>query len=83
MTERIALASCLVLIASGTALACPVCDTGTGQQVRSGIFDGNFARTLVTIVLPFPILLACVALIHFGWPAGRGSATAERHRRDP
>ena len=67
--------------------ACPVCDTGTGRQVRAGVFDAEFGRTLVAVLLPFPILLAVVAVIHFGWPPlrGRGEATGEgdaRHDRD-
>ena len=51
-----------------TVSACPVCDTGTGEQVRAGIFDAEFGRTLVAVLLPFPILLAVVATIHFGLP---------------
>ena len=64
-----------VASASTTALACPVCDTGTGEQVRAGILDGNFGRTLLGVVLPFPILLGVVALIHFGLPWQRPTGT--------
>jgi hypothetical protein len=80
MIKRIALLPCcLPLVASGAAvLACPVCDTGAGAQVRAGILDGNFAGTLVAVLLPFPVLLACVAMIHFGWP----SRVRGRHRDD-
>ena len=60
-----------VLAAASTAIACPVCDTDTGQQVRAGILDENFGSTLVTVLLPFPILLGVVAMIHFGWPLSR------------
>jgi hypothetical protein len=59
------------------AAACPVCDTGTGQQVRAGILDDSFGRTLLAVVLPFPLLLAVVAGIHFGWPPlGRKRVTS-------
>ena len=51
--------------------ACPVCDTGTGEQVRAGIMDQNFGRTLIAVLLPFPILLGVVAMIHYGWPSAR------------
>jgi hypothetical protein len=51
-----------------TASACPVCGTDTGEQVQAGILDGNFKSTLFAVLLPFPILLGIVALIHFGWP---------------
>jgi hypothetical protein len=71
MIWNILLASWLSLAASGVAVACPVCDASTGQQVRAGIFDGNFASTLVAVLVPFPIVLTCVAMIHFGWPSWR------------
>ena len=64
--------------ASG-ALGCPVCDTGAGDQVRAGILDENFGRTLLTVLLPFPILLGVVALIHFG---GSRHAAGGRTRDD-
>jgi hypothetical protein len=61
------------------AIGCPVCDTATGDQVRAGILDENFGRTLLAVVLPFPILLGVVALIHFG---GSGHAAGGRTRDD-
>jgi hypothetical protein len=70
MRNRAALAI-LVLILSAPAGACPVCDTGTGRQVWAGILDENFGRTLLAVALPFPVLLAVVAVIHFGWPPFR------------
>ena len=69
--RHLAAVAILVLTLSAPAGACPVCDTGTGRQVRAGIFDGDFGRTLLAVALPFPILLAVVAAIHFGWPATR------------
>jgi hypothetical protein len=78
LLRRIVLPCWLVLLASDAARACPVCDTGTGEQVRAGIFNENFAGTLVAVLLPFPILLACVAMIHFGWPSrGPGDDSKE------
>ena len=58
-------------VAASVASACPACDTGTGEQVRAGIFDEDFGRTVVAVLLPFPILLGLVAVIHFGWPRPR------------
>ena len=59
----------VVLLMSATALSCPVCDTETGKDVRAGIFDEEFGRNAVLTLLPFPVLLAIVAMIHFGFPA--------------
>ena len=52
-------------LATGT-LACPVCDTATGEQVRAGIMDDQFAFNLFATLLPFPFLVGIVAFIHFG-----------------
>ena len=56
---------------ASSAVACPICNTSAGDQVRAGILDENFGGTLVAVLLPFPILLGFVALIHFGWPSRR------------
>ena len=50
------------------AAACPVCDTDTGRAVRAGILGEDFGRTLVAVLLPFPILFGVVAVIHLGGP---------------
>ena len=52
------------------AVACPVCDSETGGRVRAGIFDEHFARNLLAVVLPFPVVAAVAAAIHFGLPSG-------------
>lgn len=80
----------LATLVAGTtvATACPLCDAGTGEQVRAGILDEHFGRTLVAILLPFPILLGVVAMIHFGGPTaeqpgagGRSADDREGRRR--
>lgn len=72
LSRRVSLASVILAMALGTtALACPVCDTGTGREVRDGLFDESFVRNVFAVVLPFPILLGVVAMIHFGWPGRR------------
>lgn len=62
---------------ASAAVACPFCESPTGQQVRAGIFNVDFVDHLFLTLLPFPILLAIVALIYFGppwrWRAGRGA----------
>lgn len=60
-----------VLAWASSALACPLCKSETGRQVRAGIFDADFGYNLLLTLLPFIVLLAVVALIHFGVPWGR------------
>jgi hypothetical protein len=55
-------------LTAAPAAACPVCDTGTGRQVRHGIVDDQFGFNLLATLLPFPFLIGIAALIHFGWP---------------
>jgi len=79
--------SLLAFTCCASATACPVCDSDSGQQVRAGIFDADFGRTLIAIALPFPILLGMVLAIHFGRPIGgrppadprTGDATYDDH----
>jgi hypothetical protein len=71
------------VVFSSAVCACPVCDTGTGEQVRAGILNGNFAATAATVLLPFPILLGVVALIHFGWPVRRRASEVAPSSDDP
>ena len=54
-----------------TAMACPLCDTGTGERVRAGIMDGNGGVGLVATLLPFAVVLGVTAVIHFGPPRTR------------
>jgi hypothetical protein len=60
-------ATAVGVVVAGRALACPLCSTGTGELVRAAIFDGNFGATMLATVAPFPVLLAIVAALHFGW----------------
>ena len=50
------------------ASACTVCDGSTAKQVRAQIVDEDVARNLLATALPFPVLLAVVAAIHFAPP---------------
>ena len=59
------------------AFACPLCHSGTGQQVRAGIFAEDFFYNLFVAAAPFPVLAVIVTLIHFGPPSFR------RQRKDP
>lgn len=66
-----ALAAAAVLGAS-PAWACPLCRSETGRRVREGLFDAHFGTNLAATLLPFPVFLAIIALIHFGAPRPKG-----------
>jgi hypothetical protein len=68
---RMTAALLLSTAAPGDAAACPMCDAGTGQQVRAGLFDDQIGRNLLATLLPFPIVLGVVSAIHFDWFARR------------
>ena len=80
--KRIALftGSLIVLVLDlSSAAACPFCQSETGRQVRAGIFNDHFWGNVLVTLLPFPILLAVVALIYFDvrWPRTQAQAEAD------
>jgi hypothetical protein len=74
MPRLILFVMAIALAALAPALGCPICDTATGQQVRSGIVDDHFAFNVVATLLPFPILIAIAVFIHFGGGGRRSKA---------
>ncbi len=62
------------LLWTSSAWACPLCESETGERVRAGIFDADFGTNLAVTLLPFPLFLGIVALIHFGPPWARGGS---------
>ena len=58
----------LLVSARGAAWACTVCDSDTGQQVRSGIFNDAFWPTFAAVAAPFPILVLGLTIYQFGLP---------------
>lgn len=66
-----------VLLSASSAVACPFCQSETGQQVKAGIFNDQFWGNVLLTLLPFPILLAVIALIYFDVPWPRKQAQAE------
>ena len=64
--------ACWVAVSSlffvGTAGACPVCDTGTGREVRAELVDENLGVSVLATVAPFAVVLGVVAAVHFGPP---------------
>jgi hypothetical protein len=71
----------LAVACTSAASACTVCDSPPAEQVRARILDGQFATTLAAVLLPFPILLAVVAVIQVACPPRRSSHTRSDHVR--
>ena len=61
----------IVTFTSSTGLACPMCDSETGGQVRAGIAESASPSTVVAVLAPFLIVSGIAALIHFDLPQGR------------
>ena len=55
----------------------------TGRAVRAGILGEDYGRTLVAVLLPFPILFGVVAAIHFGGPGVPGAKHGGRRTTRP
>ena len=58
-------------------LACPYCGSEIGKRVWAGIFNGDFWINAGLTLLPVPVLLGIVALIHFGLPWPRKPESSE------
>ena len=68
----------LLLLSNTAAAACPVCATELGQQVRSGIFGPDFGSNLLAVLLPFPVLAAIVAGLHYGYSRERCASRTDQ-----
>jgi hypothetical protein len=66
-----------------SVVACPLCKTGTGVQVRAGLFDGRFGYNLAAVLLPFPIFLGIVGLLYFGPPKRKRFDAADPGEAEP
>lgn len=60
------------------AFACPICDSGTGEQVRAGILGEGLAAGLLATLLPFALTAGVVAVVHFGGGSGADARTSGR-----
>ena len=65
-----------LLALAASAGACPVCDSLTGEQVRAALFDEHFLRTLLLVLLPFPVLGGAVVATYLGVPDLHEAETA-------
>jgi hypothetical protein len=55
----------IATLLGSSAWACPLCHTGTGQQVREGIAASDFFFNFLAVILPFPVLAGIVVLVYF------------------
>ncbi|VTU02828.1 unnamed protein product [Gemmataceae bacterium] len=60
------------LVSAAAAAACPLCDTTGGERVRAATLGVDFGPNLLLVLLPFPVLLALVAVVYFGLPTAPG-----------
>ncbi|WP_439629110.1 hypothetical protein [Gemmata sp.] len=72
---RLAFVAAAALACTAPAAACPLCDTATGERVRAATLSADFGANLLLVLLPFPVLAALVALVHFGLPAAPSERT--------
>lgn len=66
LSRLLALASCA--LATSAARACTVCDSPNGHALRAGLLGGHPGHTLLLVLAPAPVLLACAALLFWGMP---------------
>jgi hypothetical protein len=59
---------CFFFLRLPPIFACPVCETATGRQVREGILNADFPLHFAGALLPFLVLTAVLAAIHFSAP---------------
>lgn len=53
----------LVFWTAASASGCPLCDSGTGADVRAGIFNASFLVTLVEVLAPFAVLAMVLRIL--------------------
>ena len=58
----------LFLFISTVSLACPLCTTNTGTEVRAAIFNHNFVLYLFTLLIPFIFFILISLAIYYGLP---------------
>src|SRR5688572_10594699 len=68
----------LLNVLPSAVLACPLCHSDTGKQVRAGIFGPDFGFNLLVTTIPFVIFLGITALIYFGLPTRRNYSNASQ-----
>jgi hypothetical protein len=59
-------------------LACTVCDSTAGQEVRAGLVNGDIVSNLLAVLLPFVAFAGVVAFVHFCPATRRGKREDQR-----
>jgi len=74
-----------VLSIQASVMACPVCHSELGEQVRSTIFGADFGIHLLAILTPFPFFAAIAIGLGniFSRRASREPGRADRDERAP
>ena len=73
-----------VVFITPAAEACTVCHSRAGSLLRAGLFAGHFFPTLGLVLLPCPVLVLAILLIHFAvplFPVASGDGGEGRLRR--
>jgi len=83
ISRLVARGSFTAVLFSDYLLACPLCHTQTGRQVRAGIFDAHFSGNLLCTLIPFPLFLCIVAVIYYRFPVNTDKAPQCRDKRTP
>lgn len=58
----------MALLMTALTLACTVCNSGGGKEVRAGILDDHLTVSLLATLLPFAVVALVTACIHFAPP---------------
>ncbi|BAM02800.1 hypothetical protein [Phycisphaera mikurensis] len=75
---RAAAAAAVSVVAAGAA-ACPLCDTGTGAEVRAGLVDEHLPVSVAAVALPLVgagLALGAVTLLPSSGSRARGPEAA-------
>lgn len=79
--KQFTLSAAFMLAAPGL-IACPLCNSETGQNVRATIMDPDFFTNLLLMILPSFIFAAVALAIQYGLPfRKRAAVTSDLHGR--
>jgi hypothetical protein len=69
------------VFAPGVSMACPICHSPIGAEVRAGLFGPDLLANVVATLLPFPVLAGVVLLVrYFGIPGLAGTSRGKEDR---